>query len=144
MAADAGAGFITLLFLLLYSNGSLQIWHLYAGEALTGLLEAFQHPAYNASVSVMVPRQHLARASGLRSLSFETTNIVAPMLAALLLRGIGLSGIMVIDLITMSLAVGILFTVHIPRVETRKELVDSGRNSALGCAISGRIKAWSV
>jgi MFS family permease len=121
MAADAGAGFITLLFLLLYSNGNLQIWHLYAGEALTGLLEAFQHPAYNASVSVMVPRDQLSRASGLRSLSYETTNIIAPMLAALLLRGIGLSGIMLIDFCTMCIAVAILFTVRIPRPESKPQ-----------------------
>ncbi len=115
IAGDCGAGLITVSFLLLYTSGHLQIWHLYAGGTLTGLFEAFQHPAYNAAISTIVPRHQLARASGLRSLSYETTNILAPILAALLLHLIGLEGIMVIDLLTMSAAVGALLMIHMPR-----------------------------
>lgn len=115
IAGDCGAGLFTVIFLLLYASGNLQVWHLYVGEALTGAFEAFQHPAYNASISTIVPREQLARASGLRSLSYETTNILAPILAALMLHLIGLEGIMVIDLLTMGFAIGALISIHIPR-----------------------------
>ncbi|MBN1564382.1 MAG: MFS transporter [Anaerolineae bacterium] len=115
LLADAGAGAITLGFLLLFLSGELHIWHLYLGEALTGFCEAFQRPAYNASMSVLVSREQLGRANGLRSLSYETTNILSPVLGGLLLVPLGLAGIMVIDLITFGAAVITLLIVWIPR-----------------------------
>lgn len=118
LVADLGAGLITVGFVLLLTAGRLSIWHLYLGEALTGLLEAFQFPAYSASVTLLVPREQLARASGLRSLSVESTNILAPILAGLLLVWIGLRGIMLLDILTMSLAVGMLCVLRIPRPDS--------------------------
>lgn len=115
IAGDLGAGLVTVSFFLLHAAGQLSIWHLYAGEALVGVCEAFQHPAYNATMSVLVPRQHLARANGLRSLSYETTNILGPVLGGLVLHGIGLGGVMSIDIVTFCAAVTSLLIVHIPR-----------------------------
>ncbi len=115
LAADLSAGLITLSFLALYSTGELRIWHLYAGEALTGFFEAFQHPAYNASMSVLVPRAQLSRFNGLRSLSWDATNILAPVLAGLMLHGIGLGSVMLVDLGTLGAAVISLLSVQIPR-----------------------------
>jgi DHA3 family macrolide efflux protein-like MFS transporter len=115
IVADSGAALVTVGLLALYAAGHLHIWHLYAGEVLSGMFEAFQTPAYSASMSVLVPRGQLGRANGLRSLSYETTNILAPVGAGLLLVTIGLGGIMLIDIVTCSAAVSSLFVIRIPR-----------------------------
>jgi DHA3 family macrolide efflux protein-like MFS transporter len=128
IVGDCGAGVITILLLGLYATGGLHIWHLYAGEALTGVFEAFQLPAYNASMAVLVPRKHLVRANGMRSLGYDTTRILAPAFAGLLLAGIGLAGVMIIDIVTFLLAVGTLLLVRIPRPQ----------ESAIGRAAQGQ------
>jgi MFS family permease len=62
---DLGAALMTLLVFLLALSGNLQIWHLYLAEALTGAFEAFQVPAYQATITMLVPKKHYARISGL-------------------------------------------------------------------------------
>jgi DHA3 family macrolide efflux protein-like MFS transporter len=125
LLADGGAGLITFGFLLLFLSGDLHIWHLYLGEALTGFFEAFQNPAYNASMSVLVRRDQLGRANGLRSLSYETTNILAPVLGGLLLAPLDLDGIMIIDLSTFGAAALTLLIVRIPRPVVSAEGVEA-------------------
>lgn len=115
LLADFGAGLITLGFLLLFTFGDLHIWHLYLGEALTGLFEGFQRPAYNAAVTTLVPREQLGRANGLRSLSLSVADVLGPVMGGLLLTFIGLRGIMVIDLLTFGVAAITLLSITVPR-----------------------------
>jgi DHA3 family macrolide efflux protein-like MFS transporter len=119
--ADSGAALVTAGLLALYAAGHLHIWHLYVGEVLAGMFEAFQTPAYSASMSVLVPHDQLGRANGLRSLGYDATNILAPVLAGLLLVTVGLGGVMLIDLLTCSAAVSSLVVVYIPRPAVSSE-----------------------
>jgi hypothetical protein len=64
---------------------------------------------------MLVPRQHLARASGLSQLGQALEMIVSPVLAGLLFVAIGLRGIIFIDFITFFFAIGALLLVAIPR-----------------------------
>jgi len=45
LLADLGAGVVTGGLLALYFAGELAIWHIYAAEAITAVLDAFQGPA---------------------------------------------------------------------------------------------------
>jgi hypothetical protein len=65
-------------------------------------------------MTLLIPRKHLARANGLRTLGQDTSRILAPAFAGLFLRMIGLRGIMLIDLSTALFAVGTLLIVRIP------------------------------
>jgi MFS family permease len=114
MLADIGAGLMTVVMLFALSTNHLQIWYLYLAEFLSGIFEAFQAPAYDASVSLLVPANHLTRANGLNSLSNYASAALAPVLAGLLLNFSGLQIILMIDTITMLLAVGSLLLVAIP------------------------------
>ena len=71
----------TVVALVLYLTGHLQVWHLYVAAAMQGIGSAFQWPAYSAAISQMMPREHYARASGLMSLADSGSIIVAPILA---------------------------------------------------------------
>jgi MFS transporter, DHA3 family, macrolide efflux protein len=118
MIADFGAGIMTVVMLIALSTGHLQIWHLYLAEVLSGFFEAFQSPAYDASVSLLVPPAYLTRANGLNSLANYASAALAPVVAGLLLNLSGLKIILIIDTVTMLVAVATLFVVKIPQPET--------------------------
>jgi DHA3 family macrolide efflux protein-like MFS transporter len=128
MLSDLAAGLATIAILLLYATDNLQIWHLCVTGAFTGAFQAFQWPAYSAAVTVMIPKEQYARASGMLSLAQSASGIFAPVLAGALLGpidifgimviDIGISGILAIDIVTFVVAVGTLLFVHIPQPET--------------------------
>jgi MFS family permease len=113
--SDSTAGLATLVVLILYLTGGLQIWHLYLIGFLAGIFQTFQYPAYAAAVTMMVPKVHYARASGMLDLAWSASSVLAPLLAGLLLGQIGTAGIMVIDLATFSFAIVSLLLAPIPQ-----------------------------
>lgn len=128
MASDLAAGLSTIVVLLLYSTGNLQIWHLYVAGAFAGIFESFQFPAYSAAVSTMLTKENYTRASGMIGMAEAASGIVAPALAGLLLVTIGIGGVMLIDIATFVFAVGVLFFVHIPQPK-RTAAGEEGRGS---------------
>ena len=114
LLSDLTAGLATASILLLYITGTLQLWHLYVVGVLAGTFQAFQYPAYAAAVTVMVPKEHYARASGMLELAWSASSVFAPLLAGLLLAAIGIAGIMTIDLITFLFAIGTLLWIRVP------------------------------
>lgn len=123
--ADAGAGLMTLGMLALFMSGNLQLWHLYVMEGLAGIFEAFQEPAFSASISVLVPRESYTRANAMFGLGRSAARILAPALAGMILPLWGLQTVMMIDLGTMSLAVLGLLAIRIPT----PEITETGRQA---------------
>src|SRR6185295_2066118 len=115
MISDLIAGSATVAVLLLQAFGALQVWHLYAAAIFQGLGNAFQWPAYSATISTMIPKEKLGRSNGMMSLIDMGPGILAPMLAGALLPIIGLTGILSIDVTTFILAILVLLSVHIPQ-----------------------------
>lgn len=115
--SDLGAGCMTIAMLMLYANGNLALWHLYLAEAITGALDAFQVPANTASTSLLVPKEHYSRASGMQSLGSSAANILAPAFAGLILKSFSLTTIFWVDILTFIIAISILLTVFIPSPE---------------------------
>ncbi len=111
MVSDLGAGVTTLMLLILFTTGQLQVWHLYLIEAFSGLFEAFQGPAYTALTSQLLPEEEYTRASGLRSIADDGGNLVAPFLAGFLIVQTGVIGIIGLDLLTLGIAVVTLVVV---------------------------------
>lgn len=113
--ADFAAGIPTIGVLLLYVTGNLQIWHLFITGAVAGTFQSFHFPAYSAAVTMILPKKHYARASGMLSLADFASAIFAPVVAALLLTIVGIEGILLIDIASFSLAICMLLIVHIPQ-----------------------------
>ncbi len=113
--SDLGAGLATASLLALYLTGRLQIWHLYLAGAFSNAMGAFQDPAVSASVSSLVPSKELTRANGMLSLAYDGSHMFAPVLAGALLAPLGVSGIMVIDLLTCLSAVVVVAAMHLSR-----------------------------
>jgi MFS family permease len=121
MLSDVASGLASIGILVLYLTGNLQIWHLYIASAITGTFQTFQWPAYSAAITMIVPKQHYARAHALNELAGNSSGIFAPLLAGALLPLIGLGGILSIDIVTFVVAVGTLLIVHIPQPEATAE-----------------------
>jgi len=118
MISDFAAGTTTIVLLLLYATGNLEIWHLYLMGALAGAFESFQFPAFSAAMTMMLTKDQFGRANGLMAVADSASNIAAPLLAGLLLTMLGIGGVMMIDIITFIFAVAVVFFVHIPQPET--------------------------
>jgi len=114
MVSDLAAGLGTIAILILLTTDSLQVWHFYVVNALIGLGNAFQWPAYSAAITTMVPKEQYGRANGLMSLVQAGPAVVAPLLAGALLPVIKLNGILLVDIATFLLAIGALMLVHVP------------------------------
>jgi len=133
LLADVGAGVSTMVLLLLFTSGQLQLWHLYIIEGLSGLFEAFQGPAYTALTSHLLPKEQYTRASGLRSIADDGGNLIAPFLAGFLLVKTGIAGVIIVDLLTLGIAITTLSLAKNHLAQNRK-----GTNDYPDIQASGR------
>ncbi|HSM69915.1 MAG TPA: MFS transporter [Anaerolineales bacterium] len=115
LLSDLATAIGTLAIFLIYTLGTLQVWHIYVVSILAGFFTAFQYPAYTAAVTTMLSKEDYARAEGMLGSARALSGILAPIFAAALLGRIGLSGIMLIDLATFLFAFGTLLVIHIPQ-----------------------------
>lgn len=115
MLSDLANAVNTLALLALYATGTLQIWHLYIAATIGGIFNGFQWPAFSAAITLMLPKEHYARANGMLEMGGNASAIFAPLLAGALIGPVGLVGIMAIDLTTATIAVVTLLFAHIPQ-----------------------------
>ena len=113
--ADALIAFAVLVLGILFYMGRVEVWHIYVIMALRGVGGAFHYPAEQASVSLMVPKEQLARIAGLNQAAKGVINIVAAPLGALVMELIGVEGSLLIDVVTAAVAIGIVTFTVIPR-----------------------------
>ncbi len=113
--ADTGAALATLFAAAMILTGQLQIWHIYLVALFSSIFGAFQQPAYMASVTMLVPKKDLGRASGMTQGSQAAGMLIAPILAGFLFFAVGLKGIVLIDFATFLFAISALLLVHIPQ-----------------------------
>nr|WP_242004017.1 MFS transporter [Thermus thermophilus] len=131
LAADLGGGVATGFLLLLYLLGRLEVFHLYLVSALTGALSSLHWPTLSAALSAMLEKKGYARASGMMSLAESLAGVGAPVLAAALLKPLGLGGVFALDLLGAGAAVLTLLLVPIPGLPPRTGPRTSLREEAL-------------
>lgn len=119
--ADLGACVSTAVVLLLYATGWLQVWHLYIAGAFAAVFQSFHFPAYSAAVTMIVPKEQYTRASGMISMAQSASGVFAPVFGAILLSFVGLSGVMVVDVVTCLTAIAVVLSVNIPNPPTSEE-----------------------
>jgi DHA3 family macrolide efflux protein-like MFS transporter len=115
--SDSGAALVTAFTALMLFFGELQIWQIYLISLFSAIFSTFQQPAYTASITMLVPKKELARASGMQQASEAIEAILTPVIAGVLYTVIGLRGVILIDAATFLFAVGSLLIVHIPQPE---------------------------
>ena len=127
LASDSFAALCTAAVLVLSFGGGLKVWHLYAINVLTGLMNTVQQPASDVAVSLLVPPQYYQKAGGLRYFSNSLTGILIPVLAAALLGFGGLPVVLVVDLATFFVAFAtLLWGIRLPGVPAKNKKSGAG------------------
>ena len=93
----------------------MEIWHVYALMLFRALLGAFQWPAFQASTSLMVPKEQLSRVAWFNQSLQGLVSILAPPLGALLFDVLPTQYILAIDVATAFLAIGPLLVIAVPQ-----------------------------
>lgn len=121
IAGDIGQAAGTVILLISFLTGTFELWLLYVVAFIQAFFGTLQGPAFEASVTMLVPDEHRDRANAVQQLTSPTSGIVAPALAGLLFTVVGVTGVMVIDLLTFSVAVIVVLLIHIPHPEQTAE-----------------------
>ena len=126
LITDLAAAIGTATVFALYLTGALQIWHLYIINFLLSFMNAFQNPASYVATSLLVPKEHYVRVSGLQAFSRSAITILAPAFGSAALAFGGLEMVLIIDLTAFLIAfLTLVFFVKIPKIETAAEAKES-------------------
>lgn len=116
LICDLLAAVSTVGVLVLLKTGQLAPWHMYLLNAVSGLMNTVQQPASEVAATLLVPKEHYQRTSGLRSLSGSLNTLLHPVLASALFAFSGMDLVIAVDLATFSLAfLTLLFFIRIPK-----------------------------
>lgn len=113
---DAGVALTTLVILALVLTDNLRVGYIYIITVFASAIGTLQWPAYAAAIPLIVPKEHLGRASALSQAGHALSEMLSPMVAGSLyvLSEVGLHGILMIDFVTFVFATSILVLVPIP------------------------------
>lgn len=121
LVCDTLAVICTLIMFGLYKTDSLATWHLYAINAFSGLMNTIQQPASEVAMTLIIPKQHYQKASGLQSLSRSLISILNPLIATALYGLAGLDFVIAVDLLSFCIAfVALAVFIKIPIVDNEK------------------------
>ena len=124
LVCDSIAAACTVTVLVLLKTGNLEIWHLYILNALNGLMNTVQQPASDVASTLLTPKEHYQKTSGMRSFSNSLVSILTPVFASAMVGFAGVESVIAFDLITFAVAfLVLLFFIKIP--ETENEQVKS-------------------
>ena len=125
LVCDLLAAFSTVAVLSLYLTDNLSVWHLYAVNAVSGLMNTVQQPASEVATTLLIPKEHYQRASGLQSFSRSLISVLNPLLATAIYGLAGLEAVIAIDLGSFAVAfLALFFLIKVPKVhEDRKDSV---------------------
>ena len=104
LVCDFVAALSTVAVFVLIRADLLREWHLYALNALNGLMNTVQQPASEVAATLLIPKDSYQRTSGLRSLSQSLTSILTPVLATALFAFAGIEWVIAADLFTFAAA----------------------------------------
>ena len=122
LLADLLAALGTVAVLILHVTSTLAIWHLYGINFLLSFMNAFQAPASYVATSLLTPKEHYVRVSGLQAFSRSAITILAPALGSALLAFGGLKTVLIFDLISFAIAFFILlFFIRLPAIAKKVE-----------------------
>ncbi|MEG0050288.1 MAG: MFS transporter [Clostridia bacterium] len=120
LVCDGFAALCTVAIGLLLQAGRLEIWHLYGLNALNGFMNTLQQPAADVTISLLSPKAHYQKVSGMRSFSNSLVSIFTPVLATAILTLFGIQAVIIFDLTTFGVAfLSLLFLVTIPKVQDK-------------------------
>ncbi|MGW1975601.1 amino acid adenylation domain-containing protein [Streptomyces sp. NPDC001889] len=123
---------------LLNTFGSLRPWHVGVLMAILSVSLTGQRLAFQSAIPQLVPKRYLGHANGIVQVSGGIAQVVAPLAAVGMLAVIGLSGVLLLDVISYAVAATVLTVVRFPRTlaarrrETLRQEIVAGFRLVVG------------
>lgn len=112
---DTFAACCTAAVLILLKMELLRPVHMYILNAVNGLMNTVQQPASDVAMTLITPKKHYQKASGMRSFSNSLVTILNPVFATALFALAGMEAVIYTDLATFGTAfLALLFYIRIP------------------------------
>lgn len=125
LLSDLGAGLSVLAVALLFFNQDLALWQIYAATSVGAACTTFQLPAYIAASTLLAPQRQLGRVNGLLQLGLASQDVLAPVIAGLLVATLHVGGVLIIDVATFVVSAVTLLVVRFPMPPTTLEGVQA-------------------
>jgi MFS family permease len=100
LVTQTAAALVAVTLAMLTSRGLYSVWLLYALTALSSSVGAFDLPARQALVPMLVPRDHLPNAISLNTIMVQAASIAGPGLGGLLIGSAGLAWVYLLNAIS--------------------------------------------
>lgn len=114
LICDTVAAICSFVILICSTLNILQIWILCIVNIINGFMNAFQNPASQVAISLMVEKEYYTKVGGIQSCVSACVGILNPLMAAGLLSWGGLTLVLLFDLVTFLFAFFTLLFIHIP------------------------------
>ncbi|MCC6990091.1 MAG: MFS transporter [Acidobacteria bacterium] len=114
-----------ILALLVYL-GHIQVWHVLALSALTGVAQAFGGPAYQSLIPQLVSKENLPNAVALNSIQFNLARIIGPLIAGAALATFGMVACFGLNGVSFLFVIAALFALHVKHIPptVQKPMID--------------------
>lgn len=119
LLAQIGPASSTLVMFSLLATDRLRAWHVIVYAALSSIFLALNGPALAAITTVLVPGG-LVRANGAVMAVMGLVTVAGPGLAGVLVSSVGYSGVLLLDLVTFAVSLGVLLRLHLPEPASRE------------------------
>ena len=117
IAADSLIALFTLILVVLFNLGIVQVWHIYLVMFIRATLGGFHWAAWQASTTMLVPKEHLSRVQGANQALNGALNIGSAPLGAVLMALLPMGWVLMVDVLTAILAISPLLFIPIPQPE---------------------------
>jgi DHA3 family macrolide efflux protein-like MFS transporter len=144
IVADSLIALATVVLLLLFASGHVQIWHILVLMMIRSAGGAFHWPAMQASTSLMVPEAQLTRVAGMNQTLNGLLSIACPPLGALLVMALPMETVLAIDVGTALLAIVPLLFIDLPQPAPRPASANGARPTVWRDMVEGfrYVRAW--
>jgi MFS transporter, DHA3 family, macrolide efflux protein len=140
---DVASALMTMGMAFALASGHVRIWYVYPFVMAMVTLGVFQSLAFVSSVSVLVRREQLTRASGMTQASQAIAQILGPVLAGLLIGFISYHGVLLADSCTFLFGALTLALVRIPRLRAgERNAVEVDAEGPAAAPAGGAAYGW--
>jgi MFS family permease len=135
MVTQIGASVVAVGLALLAFTGVRALWPLYTLAALGAAIGAFDMPARQSLIPMLVPREHLPNAISLNTIMMQTASVLGPALGGVLIASTGLAWVYTLNALSFVFVVVALMMMR--SVRDRPEDAPHGNDVSWRAAVEG-------
>lgn len=136
---DIISAFCMMILIYLFSLNLVKTWHIYTILAIRSSMQAFQGPASQSSIPMLVPQSFLPRASAINQGLFSLIIVASAPIGALAMSLMTFQNALLIDVITALTGIIPLFIYHIPQPSVSSD----NKSGILSEFKEGAIMVWN-